>query len=107
VTVKEGEFAFPTSKLRAIMKSVPSLENVGTESLAVINKATELFATYLCTKGYEGATKRNSKVLDYDDLAALAKKDSKLQWIQDVLTERISYAEYLALPPPESDSEVL
>ncbi|CAG0923009.1 unnamed protein product [Notodromas monacha] len=102
-----ADVRFPVKRLRRIMKSIPRKTNVSADSIALINKAAEMFITYLSVKSYENALKRHAKTLTYDDVAGLAKTTPKLAWLREVLCDRVSYEEYEARLGPEPDYEAL
>ncbi|KAK6618230.1 hypothetical protein RUM44_002681 [Polyplax serrata] len=73
-------FQLPISRVKTIMKSSPDVENVSSESIHLVAKATELFIQYLAQ---ESLINSNSAAeLRYEDLAEIVDKDQRLEFLR-------------------------
>ncbi|XP_064652838.1 chromatin accessibility complex protein 1-like [Lineus longissimus] len=94
----------PLSRIKTIMKSSPDVSNIGNESLMLIAKATELFVQDLALLTMKNA--ENKKDIEYNDLANIVFTDETLQFLQDIIPQKIKYSEYQELMKniPDEDS---
>jgi len=92
----------PMARVKTIMKSSPEVENINQESLFLITKATELFIMYLTKLSQRTG---NDQELTYTDLATIVDKKDSMQFLQDIVPNKIKYSEYLAIMEKENQVE--
>lgn len=90
-----GTLQLPISRIKTIMKSSPEVSAIGTESLFLIAKATELFVQDLARMSLVKSANKNN--VDYNDLANIVDQQETLQFLQDIIPKKIKYSDYLEL----------
>lgn len=56
-------FQLPTSRIKSIVKLIPSVHMVNSEAIAVIGKATEMFLKELVSESYQVTRESGRKIL--------------------------------------------
>ncbi|XP_023341997.1 chromatin accessibility complex protein 1 isoform X2 [Eurytemora carolleeae] len=100
--LRSKEVLLPLNKVKLIMKSSPEVENIGTESLFLITKATELFIMYLTKLSQRHG---NVEELTYADLASIVARKDSMEFLQDIVPKKIKYSEYLEIMEKENQVE--
>jgi len=89
-------------RVKTIMKSSPEVDQISNESLFLITKATEVFIMYI-TKLSQRYGK--DQELTYEDLATIVGKKDSMEFLQDIVPKKITYAEYLSIMEKENQVE--
>ncbi|KAF2347090.1 Transcription factor CBF/NF-Y/archaeal histone domain [Trinorchestia longiramus] len=88
----QGGVLLPVHRVKMIMKSCPDVESVQQESLQTVAKATELFIAHLARESLKQSSSTNQR-LDYDDLSELVKSSPQLEFLQETVPGKITWAE--------------
>ncbi|KAK6617778.1 hypothetical protein RUM43_014006 [Polyplax serrata] len=88
-------FQLPISRVKTIMKSSPDVENVSSESIHLVAKATELFIQYLAQESLINS--KSAAELRYEDLAEIVDKDQRLEFLRELIPQKITVREYRSL----------
>jgi len=82
----------PITRIKTIMRSSPELTNVSQQGYFLIARATELFAEHLAVEALKHA--RTSSELDYRALSTVVRSDESLDFLEEIVPEKITVAEY-------------
>ncbi|CAG7691747.1 unnamed protein product [Allacma fusca] len=69
------------------MKSSPEIEQIGSETLYLITKATELFVDYLAKQAFESS---KGKSLTYKNLADYINKHENMAFLKDIVPQTMT-----------------
>jgi len=95
MTSSLGSTVLPISRIKTIMKSSPDVSTISNDSLFLIAKATELFVEYLAKMSLKKSDK--AQTVDYNNLAVIVDEQETLQFLQDIIPQKIKYKEYLLM----------
>ncbi|CAN0033033.1 chromatin accessibility complex protein 1 [Lampetra fluviatilis] len=87
--------SLPLSRVKLIMKSSPDVSSISPEALFLTAKSTELFVELLAREALGVAEQAGE--LEYADLARGVRLSETLHFLSDILPEKITGREYLAL----------
>jgi len=77
------------------MNSSPDVSAISNDSLFLIAKATELFVQYLATMSFSKAD--DQQMVDYKNLSKIVDEQETLQFLQDIIPQKIKYKEFLTM----------
>merc|ERR1712018_863120 len=87
------------------MKSSPEVENVNQESLFLVARATEFFIMYLSKLGQRNGEDHDS--VNYADLAAVVQRKQSMEFLHDIVPQKIKYSEYLKIMEEDKSEDDL
>merc|ERR1711976_161737 len=99
----KGAGNLPLARVKTIMKSSPEVENVNQESLFLVARATEFFIMYLSKLGQRNGDDQNS--VSYADLAAIVQRKQSMEFLHDIVPQKIKYSEYLKMMEEEQSED--
>ncbi|XP_034490558.1 chromatin accessibility complex 16kD protein [Drosophila innubila] len=85
----------PLSRVRTIMKSSMDTGLITNEVLFLMTKCTELFVQHLAREAYsESCSKQSGETLKYDHLSQLVNKSKNLEFLLQIVPEKIRVHEF-------------
>ncbi|XP_013776826.1 chromatin accessibility complex protein 1-like [Limulus polyphemus] len=85
--------SFPLTRIKMIMRSSPDVLNISPDSVTLISKAAELLVEHLAKLAHH-QSKDKTKV-DYEDVAEVVASHESLDFLQDIVPQKIKASEYL------------
>merc|ERR1712223_19889 len=101
----KGGANLPLARVKTIMKSSPEVENVNQESLFLVTRATEFFIMYLSKLGQRNGDDHDS--VTYADLAAVVQRKQSMEFLHDIVRQKIKYSEYLKMMEEDKSEDDL
>ncbi|XP_055623867.1 chromatin accessibility complex protein 1 [Toxorhynchites rutilus septentrionalis] len=80
----------PISRIRTVMKTSPSIGPINTDALFLMCRAAEMFIEYIAKNAHQ----KGNKTLDYKHLAAYVESKAALDFLVQVLPDKITVKEY-------------
>jgi chromatin accessibility complex protein 1 len=86
-SAKKSDLLLPQAKVKTIMKSSPEIELIGSETLYLITKSTELFIEYLAKQAFDSS---KGKSLTYKNLADYINKYENMAFLKDIVPQTMT-----------------
>ncbi|TMW54763.1 hypothetical protein DOY81_000294 [Sarcophaga bullata] len=96
------ETELPHTRIRTIMKSSLDTGNITNEVLYLMTKSTEMFIKHFSRESYNKANKPNT--LKYEHLAELVQNTDNLEFLLQIVPQKIKVKDFKALIEQEDDS---
>uniref|UniRef100_A0A182QI48 Transcription factor CBF/NF-Y/archaeal histone domain-containing protein n=1 Tax=Anopheles farauti TaxID=69004 RepID=A0A182QI48_9DIPT len=91
----------PMARIRTVMKTSPDMGNINAEALFLMCRAAEMFIEHMA----KGAYQKGSKTLEYKDLARFVESEDNLEFLQQILPNKITVKEYKAMMEKKPDTD--
>ncbi|XP_065367311.1 chromatin accessibility complex 16kD protein [Calliphora vicina] len=96
------ETVLPHTRIRTIMKSSLDTGNINNEVLHLMTKSTEMFIKHFSKESYNNAKKPNT--LKYEHLADLVQNEDNLEFLLQIVPQKIKVKDFKALIEQDDDS---
>ncbi|XP_074656804.1 chromatin accessibility complex protein 1-like [Tubulanus polymorphus] len=104
-SIKPGGLLLPISRIRTIMKSSPDVTTISNDSLFLVTRAAELFIEDLAVSCMEEGDDPNNVV--YNTLAKFVAEDENLQFLQDIIPQKIKAKDYIDMMKQNAELVIL
>lgn len=95
----DGTLILPLARIKTIMKSSPDVENISSDALYHVTKATELFVEHLIQEIYSHHPKASE--LNYAGLADVVQTQDSLEFLKEMVPRKITVKEFYRLMEKE------
>ncbi|XP_070391560.1 chromatin accessibility complex protein 1 [Dermacentor albipictus] len=96
---------FPVSRVRMIMRSSPEVSCIGQDAVQITTKAAEKFVVFLAREALKHS--KDHRTIEYSDLAAVIDAQERLDFLNDIVPQKIKYKDYLRLVKEAESKELL
>lgn len=86
---------FPASRIRMIMRSSPEVSCIGQDAVQITTKAAEQFVAFLAREAFKHS--KDHKTVEYSDIATVVDTQDRLDFLNDIIPQKIKYKDYLKL----------
>ncbi|XP_055837310.1 chromatin accessibility complex 16kD protein [Episyrphus balteatus] len=100
---KKEERSFPLSRVRTIMKSSVDTGNISNDVLFVVEKSAEMFIQKLAKNAYKNC--KQGHTLQYEHLSSYVTKDDSLEFLLQIVPEKITVKEFKEIIAEEKESD--
>ncbi|EDV92212.1 chromatin accessibility complex 16kD protein [Drosophila grimshawi] len=97
-TQQQLQQQLPLSRVRTIMKSSMDTGLITNEVLFLMTRCTELFVQHFAREAYTASlSKRSGETLKYEHLSQLVNKNKYLEFLLQIVPEKIRVSEFLEM----------
>ncbi|KAM9986067.1 hypothetical protein ACTFIZ_004320 [Dictyostelium cf. discoideum] len=84
----EGDIQLPVARIKRIMRCDKDVKIISSDAVMLVAKSTEMFLDYLVKEAYKASGKK--KTLQYKDLASTIKGVDNLDFLSEIIPEKVS-----------------
>ncbi|EGG15245.1 putative histone-like transcription factor [Cavenderia fasciculata] len=87
---KKPSTQLPIARIKRIMKNDKDVKLISSDASLLITKATELFLEHLVQEAYNATLRDKRRILSYKDLSTTVKDNDRLEFLSDIIPQKLT-----------------